>query len=876
MPNIVSFKIHIEGTNEVKIVTFSAEELGKALDAVRGNTKTLREELVNLGAVSQTLENVAGALNQLNGMMEGLTKAYTEQIEAETLLATAMRNTMAATDEEIERIKKLTAEQQKLGIVGDEVQLAAAQELATYLTLSSSLETIIPVMNDMIAQQLRMGASAESATQIATMLGKVMNGQTKALSRYGYEFSEAQEYILQFGDESERAAVLIDVVGQSVGGANKNTRDAIGAWQDMINKLGDAEEALGNLTYKIQPAVTAMSRAGQAVIHFVQLRNAIKSVMDIQTVAAIRAKMYAAAQQLLARAGYSAAAGTMAMNAAVTALYATLTMGLSVAITGLITLFQRLGQKGKEAAEGIDKAREAQEAYANASMNMRLTLAEETVKLEALIKSKKDDTEAVRGLNSAYGQIFGNHKTAAEWYETLTAKSKLYTEQLGLEAQAAVLASQKEAKGEQLKGLMGEKNVLEQKMNSANAPAAYGAKYYWQSDDFKRDKARFDELGPVIEQTQGELDELTVKSDECTAALAKVYEAMGAAGTSGGKGGGGKSKAKDLATDLEDYRQGVERALQVHQAFDATGQDIDTRLSAMKSGITSLIGKYGAESESIRELIKEYKELRRTREQLRLMPDYQLQEMPGIIKTGQKDWLGRDITMSDRPTAVTPGISARPGGPTERDLAYRKYNEIKSQLPGADPSKLEILKQQMETLRELYDIPAEKADSLKASVDIFGALSDAMGNLSGLVGEGAASWLSWGANVMKAVGQALPALSALFSAQTAVAESGAAASVSGIPIAGPVMAVAAVASIAAAIGSFPHFADGAMIYGPTFGLMGEYANARSNPEFVGKVSEIKKYLPAGGGPIEVRVDISGRALKGVGRMVNRFDSRNNG
>jgi len=37
------------------------------------------------------------------------------------------------------------------------------------------------------------------------MLGKVMKGQTSALSRYGYAFTKAQEQILKFGTEIERA-----------------------------------------------------------------------------------------------------------------------------------------------------------------------------------------------------------------------------------------------------------------------------------------------------------------------------------------------------------------------------------------------------------------------------------------------------------------------------------------------------------------------------------------------------------------------------------------------------------------------------------------------------------------------------------------------
>lgn len=107
--------------------------------------------------------------------------AYDSQVEAEARLAQVMRTTMDATDDEIDSVKELTAAQQQLGIVGDEVQLAGAQELATYLGETASLKKLIPVMNDMVAQQYGYTASAEQATNIATMLGKVMEGQTGGL-----------------------------------------------------------------------------------------------------------------------------------------------------------------------------------------------------------------------------------------------------------------------------------------------------------------------------------------------------------------------------------------------------------------------------------------------------------------------------------------------------------------------------------------------------------------------------------------------------------------------------------------------------------------------------------------------------------------------
>ena len=260
MSSEVTFKIKIEGSSEVKNVTVDAVELSKAFTAVQTEVKNLNSQMVSLASTINVLESVSNMIGDMRKALTSLSDAYSQQEVAEARLAQAMRNTMGASDEEIQSIKDLAAEQQKIGIVGDEVQLAAAQELATYLELSDSLKTIIPVMNDMIAQQLGLGASAESATQIASMLGKVMNGQTEALSRYGYKFDEAQKQILQFGTESERAAVLAQVVSEVVGGMNAELANTnSGQIQQLVNSLGDAKEKAGNFLSSISPMITGLS-----------------------------------------------------------------------------------------------------------------------------------------------------------------------------------------------------------------------------------------------------------------------------------------------------------------------------------------------------------------------------------------------------------------------------------------------------------------------------------------------------------------------------------------------------------------------------------------------------------------------------------------
>lgn len=111
------------------------------------------------------------------------------------------------------------------------------------------------------------------------------------------------------------------------------------------------------------------------------------------------------------------------------------------------------------------------------------------------------------------------------------------------------------------------------------------------------------------------------------------------------------------------------------------------------------------------------------------------------------------------------------------------------------------------------------SDAIKSNyeyADSLGAIGNMMSSVSRLTNEGAASWLDYSLNVMQAVGQALPALNALFNKNVAAAGSSA---VLGAASSGPfgwLTAGAAVASIVAAIAAIPKFANGGIVPGSMY------------------------------------------------------------
>lgn len=215
----------------------------------------------NINGLTSSLKGLAGvaaaafSVKQILDFAKSSKEAYNVQIEQETKLATIMKQRMGATDDVIDSVKQLAAQQQKLGVIGDEVQLAGAQQVATFLTQADSIKTLLPAMNDLLAQQNGLNASTGDAVNIANLMGKVLQGQTSALKRVGISFSDAEEQVLKYGSESERAAMLAQVITNNVGHMNQALAQTdAGKQKQLANTMGDIKEQFGQAVISIESA----------------------------------------------------------------------------------------------------------------------------------------------------------------------------------------------------------------------------------------------------------------------------------------------------------------------------------------------------------------------------------------------------------------------------------------------------------------------------------------------------------------------------------------------------------------------------------------------------------------------------------------------
>jgi len=180
-----------------------------------------------------------------------------KQTQAENKLAEIYKSRMGVGKQAVKSTLALATAQQKAGVVGDEVQLAAAQQLATYAKYPSTVNTMLPALNNLLVQQKGLNGTQEDATALANLFGKAMMGQTGALKRAGISFTEAQEEVLKYGTEEEKAAMIAEVVQQNVGNMNAEfAKTDAGKIQQAKNTLGDMGEEIGAV---LLPAVADLA-----------------------------------------------------------------------------------------------------------------------------------------------------------------------------------------------------------------------------------------------------------------------------------------------------------------------------------------------------------------------------------------------------------------------------------------------------------------------------------------------------------------------------------------------------------------------------------------------------------------------------------------
>ena len=381
------------------------QEAASGAETSAHRAASVRKELLLQAAnVSQLYVGLRSAVSGLQGVLGSYAEAYSNAAVASKKLEVVMRQRMDATEDDIKSIKAVTTAQKELGIISGSVQNAGAQQVSTFLTQASSLRTLIPAMNNLLAQQKGVNATQEDAVSIGNLMGKAMQGQTSALRRVGITFTEAEEQILKYGSESERAATLAKVITNNVGEMNaKLAQTDAGKMKQLQNYIGGIKAKIGSIVVGLQPYLAAASQVAILVSSFGQLYNVVRvagvgllgfgrtllGCINIQKIASTVSIAFAFVQKGLAAAFGISTVAAGALTAALLALGAALIIG--PIIWGIVEACRAYSSSSSDASAKTRQLAESQQAIARAHQRATESTAENILVINTLSKRVHDN-----------------------------------------------------------------------------------------------------------------------------------------------------------------------------------------------------------------------------------------------------------------------------------------------------------------------------------------------------------------------------------------------------------------------------------------------------------------------------------------------------
>ncbi len=202
--------------------------------------------------------DTTAAVGEINGI----------QNEVDGVSVSVTAETKALTDA-YEQITAKASEIQGRGIYGDEAMIAAAAEFSTYFTDTGAIEMMMDTLAD-YAMGMTGGGEIDSTGMVdyATNLGKIMSGSYDAMTKKGFEFTDAQKAIIEgeatreqivaaLGEEyvdmsgdMQAAAAISQVIDESWSGLYENMSNTPeGRIIQMTNTWGDMKEVIGGQLY---------------------------------------------------------------------------------------------------------------------------------------------------------------------------------------------------------------------------------------------------------------------------------------------------------------------------------------------------------------------------------------------------------------------------------------------------------------------------------------------------------------------------------------------------------------------------------------------------------------------------------------------------
>lgn len=324
-------------------------------------------------------------------------------------------------------LKDLRRQYDRLGPGKAQTEMRAEIEACT-----RALEEDKAVLNGLRSEHEKNSATARGLT----MELRQLQGAMAKMRLEGRQNSQEYQTMAQ------RAALLQDTLGdlrtqtKILSHDNAGLQGLISGASGVAGAFTMATGIMGAFASENENLVKIQTRV-QSVLAITmglqQVMNALNKDSAFRLVTVVKMK------NLLTAANTRLAASLGISTAAASALMATLTLGLSAVITGLIVLWDRYSDS-QEAAAAKAKERVEIEKEGRAQMIKTRFEIDSTLKsLKEFNGTKEQEKAKVEELNRKYGESFGYYNTIAEWYDVLLQKGEAYIQMLFLQAKVQAL-----------------------------------------------------------------------------------------------------------------------------------------------------------------------------------------------------------------------------------------------------------------------------------------------------------------------------------------------------------------------------------------------------------------------------------------------------
>lgn len=390
-------KIQLTAKNGVT----SFEQLAQALPRVTSQASTLGVSIDELMATFSTLTSVSG-----------------DTAEVSTQLAAIFTALIKPSSEAAEMA-------QQMGIQFDAAAIKAAGGMEQFLVSLDKSVKQYAASSGMLEQEIygKLFGSAESLRALTPLIGK-----------------QAEKFRENVADMKNSAGTIdktFDILSSTGAAKLQLINNKLGEYSDML------QSSIGNVLPYINVAAQMATGAAAAVSLSKSFNLLAVSSKLARTVIAMFSPIIEVCSATMRGATVSATTLKLAIRSLM------ISTGVGIAIVALTEAINYLMNSSDDAAKSVDKlseseqkAKMAHQQTAQQIASVRSEMMQNIATLKNFKGSKEQEKAMVQQMNTKYGEAMGYYSTVSQWYQTLTANSKTYCDQMINEITIRNLANQ--------------------------------------------------------------------------------------------------------------------------------------------------------------------------------------------------------------------------------------------------------------------------------------------------------------------------------------------------------------------------------------------------------------------------------------------------